>query len=160
MDGFFWQKNPIFQKNYEGIKLALERDWISKISQNVQVLVFPKKKTDRFSEKKTIFLKTVELRNLAVECDWISDISQHVQKLRFRKQDWLIGKKPWVSLKTAKSSQFDAECNRISKFSLSVQKLGFLLEENRCVSDKILDCFKMAKSSKFALQWHWEIEIF
>ena len=73
-------------------------------------------------QKETIFSKIVELSQISVEGDWISGFSQHVQKLRFQKQDWLIGKKSWVSLKTAKSSHSDAECNRINKFSLSVQK--------------------------------------
>ena len=104
MDGFLWQKYSIFQKNDKGSKFAVECDWNSKISQNVQVLIFSKKKTDSFSEKKTIFLKTVELRNFAVECDWINDISQHYQKLRFGKQDWLFGKNlefRWKQLKAA-----------------------------------------------------------
>ena len=86
MDGFFWQKNPFFQKIDEGSKFAVERDWMSKISQNVQVLTFLKKKQIGF-QKETIFSKIVELSKISVEADWISDISQHVQKLRFRKQD-------------------------------------------------------------------------
>ena len=104
MDWFFWQKKPFFQKNDEGSKFAVESDWISKISQNVQVLIFFKKKTDRFPEKKTIFLKFVELSKILVEGDWISDFFQHVQKLRFRKQDWLFGKNlefRWKPLKAA-----------------------------------------------------------
>ena len=43
MDGFFWQKTPIFQKIDKGSKFAVECDWISKFSQNVQVLIFSKK---------------------------------------------------------------------------------------------------------------------
>ena len=42
MDGFSRQINPIFQKNYKGSKFAVECDWISKISQNVQRMRFRK----------------------------------------------------------------------------------------------------------------------
>ena len=58
MDGFFWQKTPIFQKIDKGSKFAVECDWISKFSQNVQVLIFSKKKTDRFSVRNE-FLKNL-----------------------------------------------------------------------------------------------------
>ena len=44
MDGFFPQKNPISQKNDKGSKFAVECNWINKISQNFQILVFLKKK--------------------------------------------------------------------------------------------------------------------
>ena len=144
MDGFFWQKNPIFRNIDEGSKLAVERDRIGKISQNVQVLIFLKKKQIGF-QKETIFSKIVELSKISVEGDWISDFSQHVQKLRFRKQDWLIGKKSWVSLKTAKSSHSDAECNRISMFSLSVQKERFLLKKKDVFSRNFLIVLKSLK---------------
>ena len=128
----FFEKNPIFQKSDKGSKFAVKCDWLSKFSQNVQVLIFEKKSID--FQKKMIFFKIVENTKFAVKCDWISDISQHVtKKKRFRKQDWLFGKKSWVWLKNAKSSQFDAGCNRISKFSLGVQNLGFLLKKPRLV---------------------------
>ena len=42
MDGFSRQINPIFQKNYKGSEFAVECDWISKISQNVQRMRFRK----------------------------------------------------------------------------------------------------------------------
>ena len=93
-NGWVFPKNsiPIYQKIDKGCQYAVEWDWVSKISQNVQALVFLKQKTDRFSEKKTIFSKLVELSNFSLECDWISNIFQHVQKLRFRKNDWLFRK--------------------------------------------------------------------
>ena len=101
VDGFFWQKSPIFQKIDEGSKFPVERDWISKNSQNVQVLSFLKKKRIGF-QKETIFLKIVELSKISVEGDWISDFFQYIQKLRFGKQDWLFGKNlefRWKQLK-------------------------------------------------------------
>ena len=42
MDGFFRQKNPIFQKIDEGSEFAVESDWISNISQHVQRMRFRK----------------------------------------------------------------------------------------------------------------------
>ena len=60
--GFFAQ-NPIFQKSDKGSKFAVECDWISKFSQNVQVLVFWKK-TDRISEKNLFSSKSSKIANL------------------------------------------------------------------------------------------------
>ena len=53
-NGWVFPKNsiPIYQKIDKGCQYAVEWDWVSKISQNVQALVFLKQKTDRFSEKK------------------------------------------------------------------------------------------------------------
>ena len=102
MDGFFWQKNSIFQKIDKESKFAVECDWISKVSKNIQVLIFLKKLIG--FPKETIFLKNFELSKMLVEGDWISDFFQHVQKLRFRKQDWLFGKNLefcWKQLKAA-----------------------------------------------------------
>ena len=73
-----------------------------------------------------------------------------------KEKDWFFEKKHWVFLQTAKSSQFDAECNRYSKFSLNVQNLGFLLKKIIGIFDKILDFFKITKSSIVALQGHWK----
>ena len=83
---FFDKKNSISQKTDKGSKFAVESDWISKISQNVLLLIFIKKKQIGF-QKETIFLKIFEHSKISVEGDWISDFFQHVQKLRFRKQD-------------------------------------------------------------------------
>ena len=128
----FPKKNPIFQKSDKGSKFAVKRDWLSKFSQNVQVLIFEKKSIG--FQKKMIFFKIVENSKFAVKCDWISDISQHVTKKRdFENKIGYLEKKSWVWLKNAKSSQFDAGCNRISKFSLSVQNSGFLLKKHRLV---------------------------
>ena len=41
--GLFDKKNPIPQKNDKGSKIAVECNWINKMSQNFQVLVFLKK---------------------------------------------------------------------------------------------------------------------
>ena len=40
---FFDKKNSVFQKTDKGSQFAVECDWIRKISQYVQVLVFPKR---------------------------------------------------------------------------------------------------------------------
>ena len=85
-----FEKNPTFQKSDKGSKFAIECDWNSKFSQNVQVLVFWKKPSG--FQKKMIFFKIVKNSKFAEKRDWFSDISQHVTKKRFRKQDWLFGK--------------------------------------------------------------------
>ena len=49
--GIFEKKNPICQKIDNGSKFTVDCDWISKFSQNVQVLVFLKKKEIGFQKK-------------------------------------------------------------------------------------------------------------
>ena len=63
-------------------KFVVERDWNSKISQNVQNLGFFKK-MDGFFEKILNFLKIAKGSKFAVECDWNSKNSQNVQNLGF-----------------------------------------------------------------------------
>ena len=48
----FFAKNPNFLKNAEGIKFAVECDWIGKISQRVQNLGFCWKQIRCFIRKK------------------------------------------------------------------------------------------------------------
>ena len=76
----FSKKNPISQKSDKGSDFAVKCHWLSKFSQNVQVLVFEKKSIGL--QKKMILFKIVENSKFAVKCDWISDISQHVTKKR------------------------------------------------------------------------------
>ncbi len=76
----FSKKNPISQKSDKGSDFAVKCHWLSKFSQNVQVLIFEKKSIGL--QKKMILFKIVENSKFAVKCDWISDISQHVTKKR------------------------------------------------------------------------------
>ena len=105
----FPKKTLKFSKMARGIKFAVESNWKSKISQNVQTFgtyktitgfcekswiyfelklaVFSKRsqnlgffiKKDRFSEKLWTFLKKTKVSNFAVESDWKSKVSQNVQ---------------------------------------------------------------------------------
>ena len=70
------------------------------------------------------------------------------------KKDCFFEKKILIFFeKTPKSSQFDAEFNRISKISGNVPNLRFF-EDIDLFFEKNLDFFKIARSSKLALQGH------
>ena len=58
--------------------------------------------------------------------------------------------------KTPKSSQFDAEWNQISKIFENVRNLRSFWKKINWFFEKILEFFKIDKSSKFALQGHWK----
>ena len=73
-----------------------------------------------------------------------------------REKDWFFEKKIWVFLQTAKSSQFDAESNRFCRISQNVQELVFFWKKIDWVFEKILDFFKIARSSKVTIQGHWK----
>ena len=73
-----------------------------------------------------------------------------------REKDWFFEKKLWVYLQTAKSSQFDAESNRFCRISQNVQELVFFWKKTDWVIEKVVDFFKIAKSSKVTLQGHWK----
>ena len=85
-----------FSKIGKGSKFAVERDWKSKISQNVQLLGFFFKKIDGFLEKIwLIFLKSVKIANLPYKWDWNSEFSRKVQHLGFSKKNRWVFRKKW-----------------------------------------------------------------
>ena len=60
-----------------GSFIAVESEWKSKISQNVQILGSSKK--GGVFEEKLIFSKTAEGKNFATECNWNIKISQIIR---------------------------------------------------------------------------------
>ena len=142
--GFFLKKKTVFSKktfsvldNANGLKLAVECNWFSEISQNVENLGFLMKKTRWVFRKRCEFsLKIANGTIFALPCDWNSKNQQNVQKNVVLKK--LVGFFRKKLLKIASSA---LECDWISKCSRNVKKLGFVLKNNEWVFRKKFDFF-------------------
>ena len=64
-------------------KIAVEKDWMSKISQNLRKLGFSWKKQVGFRKRNCFFENTAETSKFGVKCDWNNPISQSVQNVVF-----------------------------------------------------------------------------
>ena len=117
--GFFLKKKTVFSKktfsvldNANGLKLAVECNWFSEISQNVENLGFLRKKTRWVFRKRCEFsLKIANGTIFALPCDWNSKNQQNVQKNGvLKKLDGFFREKIHFSKKTAKDCKF---CSRM-----------------------------------------------
>ena len=133
----FLEKNFSTLDNANGRKLAVECNWFSEISQNVEILGFLMKKTRWVFRKICEFsLKNANGTIFALPCDWNSKNQQNVQK------NGVLKKLNGFFRKTLrKIASFAVECDWISKCSQNVKKLGFLLKNNEWVFRKKFDFF-------------------
>ena len=78
----------------KGSKFVAEYDKKTQSSQNVQNLIFKKKKLDDFFQKKHEFLKIAKDSKIVEKCDWNITISQKVPFLlkidEFFEKNWII----------------------------------------------------------------------
>ena len=85
--GSFWTET-FLNKIAKGSKSAVQCDWMSKSSQNLQNLFFPGKIYGLF-EKNWLFLKSAKDKKFVVGCNWIRKISQNVEKVASSLEKWL-----------------------------------------------------------------------
>ena len=148
----------------KGINFAVECDWNSKISRNVENLFFLKKMG--FSrEYLVLFCEMDKGSKVAAESNesvWFLDKLDSKNRWFLRKRNLNFWKQLNLAnlMSTAPEtvSQFDVECERNSEVSQNSQNMGFL-QEKMGFTLKILKFLKLARGIIFAVESNWKSEI-